>query len=138
MRNVHSHTKGDHAELRVMAAIRQCGWNVLDPFGDNLPYDLVAEWDDNFVKIQVKASQFDGSSIVFRCYNSNTSRSGSNRTSYTSDDVDGVAVYSDETETCYWIPVDELNVSKMHLNVDGSGKRDATEYRLFDSEPFCL
>lgn len=102
------------------------------PYSEGLPYDLVAEWDNKFVRVQVKSSNFTGVSVSFHCYCSNSSKSGNNRTDYTRDEIDGIAVYSQHTGECYWIPVEDLNKNKMSLNVEGNDPNPADEYILSD------
>lgn len=127
-----SHTKGDHAELRVAAELKRCGWNVLVPYDENGPYDLVAERDGTFRRIQVKASTFNGTSIVFKCYNSQN-KSRNNKTVYTEDTIDGFGVYSNEIDECYWVPVEDATNTSAAINItDNDAKRPANEYRLGD------
>jgi len=40
---------------RVIAGLLASGWNVLTPFEDNAGYDIVAEKDGTFKRIQVKS-----------------------------------------------------------------------------------
>lgn len=123
--------KGDHAELRIAAELKRYGWTVLVPHADNTLYDIVAERDGEFVRLQVKSSRFTGTSVVFNCYNS-ANKGRSNRTTYTDDDIDGFGVYCDVTDECYWVPVAERTESTCSLNVrDADAKRPANEY-LFE------
>lgn len=125
--------KGDHAELRVASALKRCGWTVLMPYSESKKYDLVAERDGEFVRVQVKSSRWTGTSIKFPCYCSNSSKSGSNRTDYTREEIDGFGVYCDQYETCFWIPVEESNRNSMSLNAyDVSAENPANEYLLRD------
>ena len=51
--------KGDIAEQAVVLEALKKGWNVLRPIGDRMPYDLVFDIGDRFIKIQVKSAWFD-------------------------------------------------------------------------------
>jgi hypothetical protein len=51
--------KGDIAEQAVVLYALKQEWGVLKPFGDRLPYDLVFDINENFLKIQVKSAWFD-------------------------------------------------------------------------------
>jgi hypothetical protein len=42
---------------RVTGALLRCGYNVLTPYEDFAGYDVVAEKDNKFFRIQVKTSQ---------------------------------------------------------------------------------
>jgi len=46
--------KGDIAEAYVIYALRQKGFNVLVPWGEDNRYDLVSEKNGVFKRIQVK------------------------------------------------------------------------------------
>lgn len=125
--------KGDHAELRIASRLKRFGWNVLVPYSESQPYDLVAERDGEFVRLQVKSSTFDGTSITFMCYCSNSSKSGQNRTDYTKDDADGIAVYNSAADVCLWVPISDTNKNTMSINViDASARNPVNEY-LFES-----
>lgn len=110
--------KGDHAELRIAAELKKHGWSVLFPYTESQQYDLVAEKDE-FVRIQVKSSNCIGGAVKFHCYCSNSSKSGNNETQYTEDDIDGIAVFNEDTGKCYWIPVSDINRYSMTLSEDG-------------------
>jgi hypothetical protein len=127
-----SHDKGDHAELRVAAELKRQGWNVLLPYDENGSYDLVAEDGSEFVRIQVKASTFNGTSVVFSCTNS-ANKARNNQTTYTDSEIDGFGVYSVERDQCYYVPVEEGTQSTATINVkNDDAKRPAAEYRLED------
>jgi hypothetical protein len=125
--------KGDHAELRIASALKQLGWTVLFPYSESKQYDIVAEREQEFVRIQVKSSIHNGSSVVFPCYCSNSCKTGSNRTDYTSDDIDGFGVYNSEYDSCYWVPLEDANKNTMALNTENANPRNpASEYRFAD------
>lgn len=126
---MHSQQKGDLAELKIAAELKRLGWDVLIPFGDGHRYDLVAERDDEYAKVQVKHGTITGDSVEFRCY---CSSEGGNKT-YTSDEIDGFAVYSSVNDDCYWVDIGEANETKMALNLlDSTAKNPASEYWLSD------
>jgi|JXWS01.1.fsa_nt_gb hypothetical protein len=128
--------KGDHAELAVAAALKRYGWSVLMPYSEAQPYDLVAERGGDFVRVQVKSSTFDGTSIQFPCYCSNSSKSGNNRTDYTKDQIDGFAVYNGSFATdIFWVPVEQANKNTMNLNVTSETAKHPADDYLF-SERF--
>jgi len=125
--------KGDHAELRVQSLLKRYGWHVLVPHSEANKYDVVAERDGEFVRIQVKSSVYDGTSVTFRCYSSNTDKSGNNRVDYTSNDIDGFAVYNAATDAAFWVPIAEANADKMAINMDcESAVNPANEYDFAD------
>ncbi|MBL7650403.1 MAG: endonuclease, partial [Candidatus Hydrogenedentes bacterium] len=50
---------GDIAEQAAVLQALKRGWEVLQPIGDRMPYDLVFEVDEVFIKVQVKSAWFD-------------------------------------------------------------------------------
>lgn len=125
-------TKGDHSELRVASRLKRLGWSVLFPFSDNKKYDIVAENNGEYRRIQVKTGRYIGPSVKFHCYNSNSARSGNNMTEYTSTDIDGFAVYCDETCDMFWVPISDSNSKTMRINVDQDGADNPADEYGFD------
>lgn len=111
---------GDLSELRVAAKLKELGCSVMIPFTESQQYDLVADDGNELVRVQVKSGRKtpDGKT-EFSCFCSNSSKSGNNRTFYTADDIDGIAVYVHETDDYYWVPIEEANKYKMTLSKDG-------------------
>ena len=71
---MHKKTKGSIAELAVAAELVKEGWHILVPYGENTRYDLVAEKDGRFVRIQVKyVTPKDGKLYVNCCSSNNWS-----------------------------------------------------------------
>jgi uncharacterized protein YqfB (UPF0267 family) len=48
---------GDRGELLVAQELIERNWNVSFPFGDNARYDIIAEKDRHFCRIQVKSTE---------------------------------------------------------------------------------
>ena len=123
--------KGDHAELRIASKAKSLGWTVLFPHSESKKYDMVLERDGEFVRTQVKSSIRKGQSIEFRCSTLKGGVGGLQRTFYTDDEIDGFAVYNDEVEQCFWVPIGDANEKKMAINLeDSSAKNPASEYRF--------
>lgn len=124
-----SQQKGDLAEIKIAAELKRLGWDVLLPFGDGHRYDLVAERDDEYKKLQVKHGTITRDSVEFRCY---CSGEDGNK-SYTADEIDGFAVYSSVNDDCYWVDIHEANETKMALNLlDNDAKNPASDFWLSD------
>lgn len=125
---MNSQTKGDTAELRVAAELRSYGYTVLIPFSENEKYDLVVDTGDALKRVQVKHAPHVDGSIVVRCYTSNSSKTGNNRTIYKEEEIDGIAAYCTETNDYFWIPFDEMNKYSFTLSPDGEHQFD--DFRL--------
>lgn len=108
---------GDIAESRILHEAKKLGFGVLTPFGDNLPYDMVVDTGDDLIKVQVKSGRIENGGVRF-----NTSRISqrvsNEETPYSEDEIDGFAVYCSETNSSYWVPVEESNNSNMKLRVE--------------------
>ena len=132
MNNQH---KGDYSELRVAGALMRLGWQVSFPYMEEGQYDLVAEKDGEFIRVQVKSSVYRDGGINFSCYNSQSAKGSGSATHYTSDDIEGIAVYNHTTSQCYWVPIDAANKWKMRLNEEEGSKNPASEYILEEQFP---
>lgn len=93
--------KGDIGEVLVMAKLLKEGYWVSKPFGDDCPYDIIA--DDkmgNIKRIQVKYSTPKNSKI--RC---DLTSSGA---SYKDQHIDWILVVDGESEEIYRVDLNEL------------------------------
>jgi Holliday junction resolvase-like predicted endonuclease len=101
--------KGDLAELMVAADLMQQGWRVAFPYGEAWSYDLIAERDGEFSRVQVKHVTSDGKKIQVPCRSiSVTNGKATNIFKYTSANIDMIAVYEAKTQRCYYVPAVEL------------------------------
>lgn len=99
--------KGDIAEQAAVLHALQREWNVLHPVGDRLPYDLVFEVGNVFVRVQVKAAWFDErrSNYVTDNRRTKTNRREMIRDSYDESDFDFALVYLEDLDLFYVFPV---------------------------------
>ena len=87
---MHKKTKGAIAEAAVATHLLSHGWNVLFPFGENHRYDLVAERNSRFIKIQVKYVTPKNGGLEVNCKSSNNWSVNK----YTARQVDFIAAYN--------------------------------------------
>ena len=112
-----------------MAALIRAGYHVSIPFHDNLAYDFVITKDDKkFERVQVKRGIiYDGtSSIKVRLSRSRYQRGGKKGVvKYKPDEFDYVAVYCEDLDKSYLVPVkDELGKKfAVYLTIGGDIKR---------------
>lgn len=116
--------KGDTAELRVAAAIRELDYTILFPFTENQRYDIAVDTGSEFLKVQIKYVSLKDGKAKVSCYGPNSTKSGNNTTFYTEDDIDGIAAFCGETGECYWIPYSDLNKYSFTLSEDGQHQFD--------------
>jgi hypothetical protein len=97
--------KGDLAELKVAADLMERGCALSIPFGEDVSYDLIADYEGRLHRVQVKYAKSDGQVIIVRT-RSHTFTAGKVRSTrhYTSATVDWIAIYDQTTDRCYYVP----------------------------------
>jgi len=108
--------KGTIAELAVAKKFIEKGWRVLFPYGENHPYDLVAEKDEKFLKVQVKYCTPKGGILVVNCRSSNNW----SVLHYTAKDIDLIAAYNPKDQKIFYVPVSQINYSEIKLRLEPS------------------
>jgi len=96
--------KGDIAEAFVTYLLKQNGFNVLVPWGEDNRYDLVSEKNGVFKRIQVKYATPKGGTIEVRIRSCNNY----NIIHYSPKDIDIIAVYSSEQKRVYFVPLNTI------------------------------
>lgn len=110
---MHKKTKGSIAEMVVAAKLMEKEWKVLFPFGENCRYDLVAEKDGKFVRVQVKYVTPRNGALDVGCKSSNNW----NVDKYTAEQVDFIAVYDSQNKDVYFVPSSKFNSSSIILRL---------------------
>jgi hypothetical protein len=108
---------GEISEGIVLAELLKRQVPVLLPFGNNQRYDLVAEEDGTFVRIQVKTAWWVNGCIAFKT-NSVNAFTGRRRTYEGQADV--FMVYSAHTSKVYRVPVSDCGTSETRLRIEAS------------------
>lgn len=89
----------------VLAALVSGGFQVLVPFGEGHPYDLVVDLDGtSFLRVQCKTSRPQRGCLVF---NPHTTDHGRGRQSYFGR-ADVFGVYFPPAESVYLVPIDAV------------------------------
>ena len=121
---------GQIGETAVMQRLVRAGWQVLIPYGNSAPYDLVAEKDGRLVRLQVRTTEAEDGYISANC------RTKNNGEQIKSGAVDFLVVYDLSSDTAYVIPEEEFigkNVFHIRLLPARSGQvrgiHPAEEYR---------
>jgi PD-(D/E)XK endonuclease len=116
----HPKDKGDRTTLAVMLALRDAGYAVLLPFGENTRYDLVVDDGQTFSRVQCKTGRLRDGTVLFNtcsCYGHHIN-TGLSRRDYHGQ-IDYFAVYCPETGWVYLIPIDAVpNKSGGSLRVE--------------------
>jgi Holliday junction resolvase-like predicted endonuclease len=108
---MHKKTKGSIAEMMVASRLMEKGWKILFPFGENSRYDLVAEKEGKFVRVQVKYVTPKNGALDVGCKSSNNWTVDK----YTADQIDFIAVYNSENKDVYFVPSSKFNSSSIKL-----------------------
>lgn len=99
--------KGSVSMLMVAARLALRGYRVMEPVGDHCRYDLAAEKDGLFYRVQVKTARLDKSeSPVFPTASSYAHRGGC-RKGY-GEDVDFIACYCPDIDACFMFPMADV------------------------------
>ena len=110
---MHKKRKGDIAELSVASHLIKKGWNVLFPYGENIRYDLVAERNRKFLRIQVKYTTPKDGVLNINCRSSNNW----SILHYSKQEIDMIAAFNPLTSLIYFIPIDKINHSLIKLRL---------------------
>ncbi len=123
--------KGDIAEAFITFLLKQKGFNVLIPWGEDVRYDLVAEKNGVFKRIQVKYVTPKNGVLEVAI------RSANNYITihYLPKDVDIIAVYSPQNNKAYFIPLNKnKKVYKLRLATTKNNQKKkvvmASEYEM--------
>lgn len=106
--------KGDIAEAYVTYLLKQNGFNVLIPWGEDNRYDIVTEKKGIFKRIQVKYSTPKNGTIEVRVRSCNNY----NIIHYSPKDIDIIAVYSSNKNKVFFIPLEDIkdkSICKLRL-----------------------
>ncbi len=110
---MHKKTKGSIAELAVASRLMRDGWCVLVPFGENARYDLVAEKEGRFLRVQVKYVTPKDGKLYVNCRSSNNWMV----IHYSAKEIDVIAAYDSRSEKVYFVPIDQIRKSAMSLRL---------------------
>lgn len=112
--------------MSVAARLIEAGWHVLFPVGENNRYDLVAEKDGRFVRVQVKYVTPKNGALEVNCRSSNNW----SVLRYSSDDIDILAAYDAELKNVYFIPVAQINHSSFKLRLNAARNNQKKKIHL--------
>lgn len=100
---MNTHDCGDIGVAKVTADLIVQGWQVLIPISAVSPFDLVAYKDGIFRRIQVKYRTAKNGTLLISCEIQKVSRRKLERR--VNDQVDYVAAYCPDNDSCYYISV---------------------------------
>lgn len=125
---------GDETEAKALTTLIELGYSVSVPFGDDDPYDLIADDGDQLYRVQCKTAwQNKEHTIRFNTHSQTTKNGDYHEKPYTGR-IDVFLVRYPPTETLYWIPIEEATIQKMELRfeskIDHPAINWASDYEL--------
>jgi len=96
--------KGDLAEVSVVKRVKELGYTVSIPFGDNAPYDLIYD-DGQLHKVQVKYGRLSEGKVKAKLERTQRNQGRHAHKPYDSSEVDEFAIYCPGTDEVYRISV---------------------------------
>lgn len=107
-------SKGDVAELAIATKLQELGFVISFPFSENARYDIVAEKEGEFHRIQAKYSTPKKGALRVNGYSSNNW----SVKHYSPQEVDVFGVFNPESSKVYFIPAKDMNRTGMNLRIE--------------------
>jgi PD-(D/E)XK endonuclease len=98
--------KGAIAEAAITLEAIELGIFVLRPLIEGRRYDLMFDVDHRLYRVQCKWATRMGAVVLVNLESCRHTPAGYVRTTYSADEIDGVAAYCQELKACYWLPID--------------------------------
>ena len=115
-----SRTPGAVGEAAILSAFVRSGYQVLIPFGEGQPYDLVVATEPGFVRIQCKTAWLSAGCLLFNAY---ATDHGRGQQSYLGR-ADLFGIYLPKTEAVYLVPVGLVpSAARLRLEPTRNGQR---------------
>jgi PD-(D/E)XK nuclease superfamily protein len=110
--------KGNVAEAAIAAAAIKLGIDVLKPLVEHTRYDLIFDIDGRLLRVQCKWAPRNGEVVVVNLAGFRYTARGHVRSVYSADEIDAVAVYCEELNQCYLLPIDLVDGMRgLHLRL---------------------
>jgi len=106
----HPKDVGDRTTLAVMLALREAGYAISVPFGENTRYDLVIDDGNGLSRVQCKTGRLRDGAVRFPTCSTygHHLRPSTARRDYIGE-VDCFAVHCPETDGVYLIPIEAVS-----------------------------
>ncbi|MFA6159503.1 MAG: group I intron-associated PD-(D/E)XK endonuclease, partial [Parcubacteria group bacterium] len=96
------------------------------PIGENNRYDLVAEREGKFIRIQVKYVTPKDGALAVNCRSSNNW----SVLHYSPEEIDVIAVFNSKDKAIYFVPVSKINHSLFKLRIEPAKNNQKTKIHL--------
>jgi hypothetical protein len=125
-------TRGDVTEGAVLGELTKLGLDVLVPWRHDLPYDLVIDAGDRFIRVQCKSGRHKDGCVIFN--SAATDHGRGNRTYVGLADV--FAVYCRALDRVFVVPVERAATRSTRLRLRPS--RNGQVRGINDAEMYAL
>ena len=98
--------KGAIAEAAITAAAVELGFVVLRPLVEGRRYDLVIDTGPDLLRVQCKWARKKGDVVFVDTSTRRLTPHGYVHTTYTPDEIEGVAAYCQELKRCFYLPIE--------------------------------
>ena len=98
--------RGSVAEAEIVAAVARLGVGVAKPLTNAERYDLIFDLRTKLLRVQCKSASRNGDVVVVRCRRSRRTAYGQIHRGYSPDEVDAFAVYCQDIDRCFLLPID--------------------------------
>ena len=105
-------SKGQLSEARVLYEFQKYNIPVCLPWGDNERYDMIAEFDGKFNRIQVKTSNEEDNGAICCWARSSTNHTTNKKLSSYEDDIDYFVFVNQKYDLLALVPIEELKGNK--------------------------
>jgi prevent-host-death family protein len=129
--------KGNVAELAIATEAARHGLSVLKPLTEHEPYDLALGIGRRLLRVQCKWARKAEEVIIVNLARNRRGPTGYIRRSYSPTEIDAVAAYCGELDSCFLIPIEQIAgqwAIQLRLAPTRNGQRAALhfadEYRL--------
>jgi hypothetical protein len=100
--------KGAIAETAIAHAATKLGIEVYRPVAEGGRYDMIFVTDQTLLRVQCKWAARRGQTLTVECRSCRRARAGYVRRTYSKREVDAIAAYSADLDTCYFIPIERV------------------------------
>jgi hypothetical protein len=129
--------KGAIAEAAIALEATKLGIVVLRPLTEGRRYDLVFDIDHRLYRVQCKWAPRRGAVIDIHLATCRHTPRGYVYRTYSAEEIDAVAVYCEDLNTSYWLPIEEVAGTRamyLRLQPTANGQRAevnfAADYHL--------
>ena len=109
---------GNIGQAKVLTKFAELGVPVYLPFGEGYVVDLIAEFNGELNKIQIKTTEklHEDSYMKFRI--SRQDGFHGDKKDYTKDEIDYFALYCIETDIVLLVPIEDTNSGEFRVRLD--------------------